>query len=108
MSNSFDNTGLLVTPTDDGVTIRVLVQPRASRTEIAGTVDGVIKLRLTSPPVDGAANALCIEFFAKLLKLPKSSVVIISGSTSRRKLLRLQGITSKQLLSAILPTDHPE
>ena len=95
-----------ITATDDGVTVRVLVQPRASRTHFAGIIDGAVKVRLTSPPVDGAANALCIEFFAKLLKISKNSVVISSGLTSRRKTLHIKGISPDDLQAALMPSHH--
>lgn len=72
--------------------IRVLVVPRASKTEIKGEHDGYLKVRVAAPPVEGAANAELIAFFAKLLRLPKSSIEIASGETSRRKSVRLNGV----------------
>jgi uncharacterized protein (TIGR00251 family) len=95
-----------ITTTADGVMVRVLVQPRASRTHLAGIIDGAVKIRLTSPPVDGAANALCIQFFAKLLKISKNSIAISSGLTSRRKTLQITGISPDDLLAAIMPAHH--
>jgi uncharacterized protein (TIGR00251 family) len=82
----------LVTEVADGVTIRIHLQPRASKTEICGIQGDELKVRVTSPPVDDAANRLCIEFFAKSFKLPKSAVTIISGHKSRHKRVLFSGI----------------
>ena len=77
----------LITEVADGVIIRLHLQPRASRTEICGIQGEELKVRVTSPPVDDAANKLCIEFFAKTFKLPKSALSIVSGQKSRHKRL---------------------
>ncbi|HEX2797158.1 MAG TPA: DUF167 family protein [Immundisolibacter sp.] len=65
--------------------VDLLVQPRAARTELAGLHDGRLKLRLTAPPVDGAANAALVAFLAECLDLPRSALSVASGSTGRRK-----------------------
>ncbi|MGA9643981.1 MAG: DUF167 domain-containing protein [Terriglobales bacterium] len=80
-----------------GVTFAVKLHPRAKKNAITGEVGEALKLALTAPPVDGKANAACIEFFAKLLNLPRSSVTIASGLTSRNKVIRVAGLTSQQL-----------
>ena len=79
------------------ITITVRVIPRSSRSEIAGEMDGAVKVRLTSPPVDGAANSELIKLFSKALKISKTSVEIVSGETSKTKRLRLTGVTDEQL-----------
>ncbi len=81
--------------TADGITLTVYIQPRSSKNMIAGVHDHALKIKLTSPPVDGAANKMCIQYLAKCLKLPKSSIVIVSGHKSRTKqlLLRYQNET---------------
>ena len=56
-----------------------------------------MKIALTAPPVDGKANEACIEFFAKLLKVPRSSVTIAAGQTSRNKVVRVAGVTAAEL-----------
>lgn len=71
--------------TTDGVTFAVLVQPRAAKATIVGAHDKALKVRLTAPPVEGAANKQCIELLAKALGRPKSTFTIISGQTSRHK-----------------------
>jgi uncharacterized protein len=81
----------------DTCTFAVRVQPRARRNEIVGETGEVLKLAITAPPVEGKANAACIELLAKVLKLPKSSVSIAAGETSRNKLVRVVGITAEQL-----------
>ncbi|HMU35108.1 MAG TPA: DUF167 domain-containing protein [Pyrinomonadaceae bacterium] len=87
--------------TTDGVEFKVRVNPRASKTEIIGTIDGILKVRVASPPVEGAANAELIKFFAKLLGVAKSNVEILSGQTSRTKRLRVAGITAAELEKAV-------
>jgi uncharacterized protein len=71
--------------------LSVYVQPRAAKNQICGIRGEELKIRLTSPPVDGAANKLCREFVADLFDVSKSSVEIISGETSRHKRLRILG-----------------
>lgn len=71
--------------TEEGITFRALIQPRASKNMIAGIHDDALKIKLTAPPVEGAANKMCISFLAKCLGLPKSAVDIRSGRSSRKK-----------------------
>ena len=85
----------------DGVVIKIKVQPRASKSRIAGLLGDSLKVTLTAPPVDGAANMACIEFFARLMGLPKSRIEIISGQTGRTKLLKIFGINSADLKEKI-------
>ncbi|MFP5354023.1 MAG: DUF167 domain-containing protein [Gemmatimonadota bacterium] len=75
-----------------GVRFPVRVQPRASRTEIAGTHQGALKVRLQAPPVDGAANEALVEFLAESLGVPRRMVEIVSGASSRTKLVEVAGI----------------
>jgi uncharacterized protein (TIGR00251 family) len=86
MSRS-DHTLCVVNP--DDIVLTLQIQPRASKNEVCGIQDHALKIRLTSPPVDGAANKLCREFLARLFKVPKSAVEIISGETSRHKRVRI-------------------
>jgi uncharacterized protein len=78
---------------DGGVSFAVKVQPRARKNAIAGEFGDTLKLSLTSPPVDGRANQACIEFFAKLLMVPRSSVTIASGQTSHHTVIRVKGLS---------------
>jgi uncharacterized protein (TIGR00251 family) len=79
------------------VTFAVKVHPRAKKNAITGELGDALKLSLTTPPADGRANQGCIEFFAKLLKVPRSSVTIASGQTSRNKIIRVAGATAPQV-----------
>jgi uncharacterized protein (TIGR00251 family) len=86
-----------VRDTAAGVTFTVKVQPRARKNAITGVVGDALKLALTAPPVDGRANEACIEFFANLLDVPRSSVTIASGKTSRNKVIRVAGLTADEV-----------
>ena len=68
-----------------GVVFKVLVQPRSSRNMLAGILDDALKVKLTAAPVNNAANRMSIKFLAKALGVPKSSLEIVSGHTSRNK-----------------------
>ena len=85
----------------EAIEFSVRVIPRSSRSEIAGEYDGAIKVKLTSPPVDGAANAELIRLFAKKLGVSRSDVHIVSGETSKTKRLKITGITAEQFRTAI-------
>jgi uncharacterized protein (TIGR00251 family) len=76
---------------EKAITITVRVTPRSSRSEVVGMADGVLRVRLTSPPVDGAANEELVRVLAKAYRVPKSEIVIISGINARTKLVRITG-----------------
>ncbi len=76
----------------DGIIIEVKVDPRSSRNEIVGAVDRTIRVKLTAPPVDGAANEMLVELLAKKFNIRKSDVIIMKGETSRHKLIKLRGL----------------
>ena len=78
-----------------GATFAVKVQPRAKKTSITGELGEALIVSLTSAPVEGRAKDACIEFFSKLLKVPRSSVTIASGLTSRNKVIRVAGVTAQ-------------
>ena len=86
---------------EDRVTFEVKVHPRANRNAITGEVGGAPKLSLTAPPANGRANEACIEFFANLLKVPRSSVTIATGRSSRNKVIRVAGVTAKYVRDRI-------
>ena len=81
---------LPIAATSTGILFQVYVQPKSSRNAIVGVYGDALKIKLTAPPVDGAANAACIKFLAKCLQVPKSSVEIVSGRTSRHKQIHIQ------------------
>jgi uncharacterized protein len=80
-----------------GTTFAVKVHPRAKKNAITGEAGDALKLALTAPPVDGKANDACIDFFARLLKVPRSSVTIAAGQTSRNKVIRVAGLSAEEV-----------
>ncbi|HZZ15457.1 MAG TPA: DUF167 domain-containing protein [Candidatus Sulfotelmatobacter sp.] len=85
----------------EGATFAVKVHPRAKKNAITGEVGDALKVSLTAPPLDGKANVACIEFFAKLLKVPRASVTIASGHSGRRKVIRVIGLSVEQIRKCI-------
>jgi hypothetical protein len=83
---------LRVQEEDGAVVFEVRVAPRASRSRVIGVQDGALKVALTAPPVDGAANHALRKLLAKRLGVSKSDVEIVRGERSRIKLLRVKGI----------------
>jgi uncharacterized protein (TIGR00251 family) len=84
-----------------GVTFAVKVHPRAKKDALTGELGDALKVSLTVPPIDGRANEACIEFFAKLLKVPRSSVTIASGQTGRSKVIRVLGLSAEEFRKRI-------
>ena len=76
-----------------GIVFAVKVQPRARKNAITGVVGDMLKLALAAPPVDGRANQAAIEFLAELFEIPRASVTIASGETSRNKRVRIAGLS---------------
>jgi len=87
----------MIRDTASGATFQVKVQPRARRNAITGETGDAIKLALTAPPIDGRANEACIAFFAELLNVPRSSVTIAAGVSSRNKVIRVAGMSAAQV-----------
>lgn len=85
----------------DGVELRVFVQPRASRNKVVGLQGDELKVSLTAPPVDGAANKACCLFLAKLAGLPRRSVRILSGEGSRHKRFLLEGAALDEVIKSL-------
>ena len=88
---------------DCEVILDLYIQPKASRSRIVGLHDKALKLAVSSPPVDGRANSEVIAFMAKLLKVPKSSIELISGQQRRRKRLRINGLSEKKARLLLTP-----
>ncbi|MBZ5720867.1 MAG: DUF167 domain-containing protein [Acidobacteriia bacterium] len=95
-----------VRDTPSGVTFAVKIHPRAKKNAITGELGDALKVALTAPPVDGKANDACIEFFANLLKVPRSSVTIASGQTSRNKVIRVAGLSAEELTRRLNMRSH--
>ena len=81
----------------EGITLRVRIQPGASRDQIVGVVEGALRLRITAPPVEGAANKQCIKFLAKKLHIAKSKIALLKGEHARKKVLRMSGVSTADL-----------
>jgi uncharacterized protein (TIGR00251 family) len=88
----------------DGILIDVRVIPRAGRSGIAGIRDGALLVRLTAPPVEGAANTELIEVLASALGVPKRAVTLASGERSRQKRVRVGGISESEARSRLALT----
>lgn len=84
-----------ITENTNGVSVAVKVHPRARRNAITGELGNAIKVSLTAPPVEGRANDACIEFLAEILEVPRSSITIASGASSRNKVLHVAGVTAQ-------------
>lgn len=87
---------------DGVVSFAVRVQPRASRDEIAGEWEGALRVRLQAPPVDDRANEALIEFLARILKISRSAVRILSGERSRTKRVELSGVMPQQVVALLV------
>jgi hypothetical protein len=81
----------------NGATFAVKVHPRAKKNAITGELGDALKLSVTAPPADGKANQACVEFFAELLKLPRSSVTIAAGQTTRNKVIRVAALSAEEV-----------
>ncbi|HET9295055.1 MAG TPA: DUF167 domain-containing protein [Gemmatimonadales bacterium] len=86
---------------EGGVRLRVRVQPRASRSELAGLHDGRVRIRLAAPPVDGEANEELERFLARLLSVPRRAVSLTAGHSSRQKTLVVLGVTTADAREAL-------
>ncbi|HVG00598.1 MAG TPA: DUF167 domain-containing protein [Chloroflexia bacterium] len=87
--------------TPGGVTVKVIVAPRSPANKVVGEHNGAIKVALTAPPVEGAANKSRVEFLAKLLGVPRSSVTLVSGETSRQKMVKVLGVSMEQVIEKL-------
>jgi uncharacterized protein (TIGR00251 family) len=85
------------------VRLEVYIQPRASKTELAGMHDGVIKIRIAAPAVENAANRALIDFIAQHLGIAKRCVRVVSGGASRRKVLEIDGVTANAIAATLGP-----
>ncbi|HQX55887.1 MAG TPA: DUF167 domain-containing protein [Pyrinomonadaceae bacterium] len=81
---------------DGSIVFDVRVVPRASKSEIVGEHDGALKVRIASPPVDGAANAELIKLFAKKFRVAKSDITIVSGETSKNKRIKIANLSQSE------------
>ena len=92
-------TALKISEVDGGLEFVVLAKPKASRAGLLGVHDGALKIAVTAAPEKDRANEAIIEFLSKVLSIPKSSITVVSGATSRRKRLRVEGIGREAILA---------
>lgn len=85
----------------DGVILTLHIQPGAKKTEVAGLYGDALKIRLAAPPVDGKANDALLAFLAKKLGAGRTAVELLSGQTSRAKRVRIDGVSSEDVLAAL-------
>ena len=88
---------IAINDTSSGATFAVKLHPRARKNAITGEVGNALKVALTAPPLEGRANEACIELFANLLDVPRSSVTIAAGQNSRNKIIRIAGLSAEQV-----------
>lgn len=81
---------------DEGLIIRLKISPNASKNEIIKTEDGV-KIKITAQPIDGKANKCLVEFISKKYKIPKSSIEIVRGETSKEKTILIKNLDNDKL-----------
>jgi uncharacterized protein len=83
--------------------LRVRVTPRAKRNEIGGFREGVLLVRVAAPPVEGKANDAVVKLLAKRLRVPRSSVQVVQGETSRDKVIRIERLNEEEIERALGP-----
>jgi uncharacterized protein (TIGR00251 family) len=89
--------------TGDGLTLRVRVQPRASKNALSGEREGALVVRLTAPPVEGAANEALARFLGKTLGVPPSAVRVVTGTTGRNKVVSVAGLDAATARERLVP-----
>lgn len=87
---------------DEGVRIRVHAQPGASRTQISGLHGQSLKIKIHAPPEDGKANAELCKFLAEVLGVAKSAVVLVSGASSRAKVVEARGVSREDAVNRLV------
>ena len=92
---------LWIRETPEGVVFKAAIQPKGARNEIVGLKGDALKIKLTAPPVEGAANKMCVEFLAKSLKVRKSDVEIVRGRGSREKQVLVRSATREKVESLL-------
>lgn len=85
-----------ISTTADGIRLHLRIQPRASREEVAGVAGDAIRVRLTAPPVEGAANERLVRFLAARLAVSRAAVALISGHTGRTKVVEVAGLSADE------------
>jgi hypothetical protein len=97
LTAKYSKSVIAIKETASSVTFAVKLHPRAKKNAITGEVGDALKLSLTAPPIEGRANDACIEFLANLLEVPRASITIASGLTSRNKVIRVTGLSAAEV-----------
>lgn len=95
-----------INPCERGIRFSAIIQPRSSKNEVSGIHNNALKIRLTSPPVDGAANKTCIKFLSKWLEVSPSRVRIVAGLSNKNKTIEIEGMdepTFRNKLTSKIP-----
>ena len=85
----------------DGVLLSVKLQPRASANEIGDALGSELRIKVTAPPVDAAANEALVKLLAQQLDCPRNRVELVRGHTSRHKTIKLHGLKAEEVLSRL-------
>ena len=85
----------------DGIQFSGLIHPRSANNKICGLQDEYLKIHITSPPVDGNANKMCVKFLAKILSVNQSQIAIVSGQNGRKKIIRIDSMSTSEFLKKI-------
>jgi len=85
----------------DGVTLAIKLQPRASADQIGEALGAELRIKVTAPPVDAAANEALIRLLAERLDCPRSAVQLVRGHNSRHKIIKLHGVSVKTVLARL-------
>lgn len=93
-----------IRPHENGVYLAIKLQPRAASNEIADFAGNELRIRVTAPPVDSAANDALLRFLADQLGCPRSALQLTRGHTSRHKMVLVSGVTVQQIAKALSPT----
>ena len=88
---------------DDGVLLSVKLQPRASRNEIGAPLGDELRIKVTAPPVEAAANAALLELLTEALDCPRGAVQLVRGHTSRHKTVAIHGLTAEEIVRRLHP-----
>jgi len=96
-NNHYEEMRIEINPVEDGARLGVMLQPASSRSGFNGIMNGSVKIRVKASPVEGKANAALIKFLSSKLRVPKNSISIVSGKTSKRKIIEIAGMSEPDL-----------
>jgi uncharacterized protein (TIGR00251 family) len=107
MSLSHASPGRVRVDADPSCVLAVRVQPRSSKEEVAGVSEGVVRIRLTAPPVEGKANEALLKFLSKKLGIPKGRLELVAGDHGRNKLVRVHGLAGEEVRARLGIVEAP-